>query len=88
MKGVRFSRFGGPEVLEIVDLPDPHPGPGVGDLSVVIEISSTLLTRRVRRGIAQRVGCFGAARAGVSFCQRPSGAMSLSACLGPQVPGL
>src|ERR671936_921775 len=28
MKGVRFNQFGGPEVLEIVDLPDPHPGPG------------------------------------------------------------
>jgi NADPH:quinone reductase-like Zn-dependent oxidoreductase len=28
MKAVSFSRFGGPEVLEIVDLPDPHPGPG------------------------------------------------------------
>ncbi|MFI5756775.1 NADP-dependent oxidoreductase [Streptomyces sp. NPDC051569] len=28
MKAVRFSRFGGPEVLKIVDLPDPHPGPG------------------------------------------------------------
>lgn len=28
MKGVQFSRFGGPEVLEIVDLPDPHPGVG------------------------------------------------------------
>lgn len=28
MKAVRFSRFGGPEVLEMVDLPDPHPGPG------------------------------------------------------------
>jgi NADPH:quinone reductase-like Zn-dependent oxidoreductase len=28
LKAVRFSRFGGPEVLEIVDLPDPHPGPG------------------------------------------------------------
>ena len=28
MKAVRFSRFGGPEVLEIVDLPDPHPGLG------------------------------------------------------------
>ncbi len=28
MKAVRFSRFGGPEVLEVVDLPDPHPGPG------------------------------------------------------------
>jgi NADPH:quinone reductase-like Zn-dependent oxidoreductase len=23
-----FRRFGGPEVLEIVELPDPHPGPG------------------------------------------------------------
>lgn len=28
MKVARFSRFGGPEVLELVDLPDPHPGPG------------------------------------------------------------
>lgn len=28
MKAVRFARFGGPEVLEIVDLPDPHPAPG------------------------------------------------------------
>jgi NADPH:quinone reductase-like Zn-dependent oxidoreductase len=28
MKAVRFDEFGGPEVLEIVDLPDPHPGPG------------------------------------------------------------
>jgi NADPH:quinone reductase-like Zn-dependent oxidoreductase len=28
VKAVGFSRFGGPEVLEIVDLPDPHPGPG------------------------------------------------------------
>src|SRR5919201_2581207 len=28
MKAVRFNQFGGPEVLEIVDLPDPHPDPG------------------------------------------------------------
>src|SRR6201992_1098240 len=28
MKAVRFSQFGGPEVLEIAALPDPHPGPG------------------------------------------------------------
>ena len=28
MKAARFSRFGGPEVLELVDLPDPHAGPG------------------------------------------------------------
>ena len=26
MKAVQFARFGGPEVLDIVDLPDPHPG--------------------------------------------------------------
>src|ERR1700742_2275258 len=28
MRAARFSRFGDPDVLEIVDLPDPHPGPG------------------------------------------------------------
>jgi NADPH:quinone reductase-like Zn-dependent oxidoreductase len=28
MRAARFSRFGGPEVLEIAELPDPHPGPG------------------------------------------------------------
>ena len=28
MRAARFSQFGGPEVLEIVDLPEPHPGPG------------------------------------------------------------
>src|ERR1700739_87803 len=28
MKAIQFSRFGGPEVLELVELKDPHPGPG------------------------------------------------------------
>lgn len=28
MKAVRFHRFGGPEVLELMELPDPRPGPG------------------------------------------------------------
>jgi NADPH:quinone reductase-like Zn-dependent oxidoreductase len=28
MQAARFSRFGGPEVLEIAAVPDPHPGPG------------------------------------------------------------
>ncbi|MFG1645956.1 NADP-dependent oxidoreductase [Amycolatopsis sp. NPDC049252] len=28
MKAVQFKQYGGPEVLQIVDLPDPHPGPG------------------------------------------------------------
>lgn len=28
MKAARFSRFGGPEVLEVVEVPEPHAGPG------------------------------------------------------------
>jgi NADPH:quinone reductase-like Zn-dependent oxidoreductase len=28
MKAVSYSQFGGPEVLQVVDLPDPHAGPG------------------------------------------------------------
>jgi NADPH:quinone reductase-like Zn-dependent oxidoreductase len=28
MKAVQYNEFGGPEVLKIVELPDPHPGPG------------------------------------------------------------
>lgn len=28
MKAIRFERTGGPEVLEVVDLPTPEPGPG------------------------------------------------------------
>ena len=28
MRAVQYSRFGGPEVLEVVEAPDPHPGPG------------------------------------------------------------
>jgi NADPH:quinone reductase-like Zn-dependent oxidoreductase len=28
MRAIQFRRFGGAEVLELVDVPDPHPGPG------------------------------------------------------------
>jgi NADPH:quinone reductase-like Zn-dependent oxidoreductase len=28
MKAIQYTRFGGPEVLEVAELPDPHPGPG------------------------------------------------------------
>ncbi|TKJ30279.1 NADPH:quinone oxidoreductase family protein [Blastococcus sp. CCUG 61487] len=36
MRAVQITRFGGPEVLDIVDLPDPVPGPG----QQVYEVSS------------------------------------------------
>jgi NADPH:quinone reductase-like Zn-dependent oxidoreductase len=29
MRGIQITRFGGPEVLETVDLPDPQPAPGM-----------------------------------------------------------
>jgi NADPH:quinone reductase-like Zn-dependent oxidoreductase len=35
MKGIRIRRFGGPECLEIVDLPEPTPGPG--ELRIAVE---------------------------------------------------
>jgi NADPH:quinone reductase-like Zn-dependent oxidoreductase len=28
MRAVQITRFGGPEALDLVDLPDPVPGPG------------------------------------------------------------
>jgi len=28
MKAVQFSQYGGPEVLELIDVPEPHPAPG------------------------------------------------------------
>lgn len=28
MKAIQYSRFGGPDVLELVELPEPHPAPG------------------------------------------------------------
>ncbi|TKJ30285.1 Zn-dependent oxidoreductase [Blastococcus sp. CCUG 61487] len=36
MRAVQITRFGGPEVLDVVDVPDPVPGPG----QQVYEVSS------------------------------------------------
>jgi NADPH:quinone reductase-like Zn-dependent oxidoreductase len=50
MKAIRVPRHGGPEVLEIADLPDPRPGPG----EVVVEIRAAgvnHLDTWVRRGM-------------------------------------
>jgi NADPH:quinone reductase-like Zn-dependent oxidoreductase len=42
MKAIQFSRFGGPEVLELVDLPEPHAGPGQIRIAVrAVGISAT-----------------------------------------------
>ncbi len=37
MRAVQIDEFGGPEVLQLVDLPKPEPGPG----EVLIEVSRT-----------------------------------------------
>ena len=49
MKAAQFSRFGGPEVLEIVDLPDPHPGPG--QVRIVVHAAGINATEwKLRKG--------------------------------------
>jgi NADPH2:quinone reductase len=35
MKAIRIERFGGPEVMELAELPDPEPGPG----EVVVDVT-------------------------------------------------
>lgn len=50
MKAARFSQFGGPEVLEIVDLPDPHAGPG--QVRIVVHAAGINATElKLRRGL-------------------------------------
>jgi len=50
MRAAQFSRFGGPEVLEIVDLPEPHPGPG--QIRVVVHAAGVNATEwKLRRGL-------------------------------------
>ena len=50
MKAAQFSRFGGPEVLEIVDLPDPHPGPG--QVRIVVQAAGINATEwKLRKGL-------------------------------------
>ena len=41
MRAVIVSEPGGPEVLEVVDLPDPTPAPG----EVVVDVVSTAVNR-------------------------------------------
>jgi NADPH:quinone reductase-like Zn-dependent oxidoreductase len=48
MKAAQFSRFGGPEVLEIVELPDPQAGPGEIRIAVRAPASTRATGRNVR----------------------------------------
>ena len=43
MRAVQITRFGGPEVLDVVDLPDPVPGDGeqLYDVSAAINYADT-----------------------------------------------
>ncbi|HEY4019280.1 MAG TPA: NADP-dependent oxidoreductase [Pseudonocardiaceae bacterium] len=49
MKAAQFSQFGGPEVLEIVDLPDPHPRQGQVRL-VVHAVGISASDSKIRSG--------------------------------------
>jgi NADPH:quinone reductase-like Zn-dependent oxidoreductase len=50
MRAARFSEFGGPEVLDIVELPDPHAGPG--QVRVVVHAAGINATEwKLRRGL-------------------------------------
>ncbi len=50
MKAAQFSRFGGPEVLEIAEVPDPHPGPG--QVRIVVHAAGISATDpKLRKGL-------------------------------------
>src|SRR4051812_30804990 len=53
MKAVVITRFGGPDVLEIQDVPKPEPGPE----EIVIHVRSTALNRA---DLLQRAGRYAA----------------------------
>lgn len=47
MKAALFRRFGGPEVLEIAELPEPHPGPG--EIRVAVRAAGVSLSDGSKR---------------------------------------
>jgi NADPH:quinone reductase-like Zn-dependent oxidoreductase len=50
VKGIQYSEFGGPEVLELVELPDPHPAPG--QIRVAVRaVAVNPVDWKVRRGL-------------------------------------
>jgi hypothetical protein len=56
MKAIGLTEFGGPEVLEIVDLPEPEPGPGELRIRVhAVGVNPTNITFRTGGRAAQLV---------------------------------
>ena len=53
-KAIEFERYGGPEVLELVDVPDPQAGPGQVRLSVRAA-GVNPIESKVRRGVMAQV---------------------------------
>jgi NADPH:quinone reductase len=48
VRAVRITRHGGPEVLEVAELPDPEPGPG--EVAIDVHISGINFADTARRG--------------------------------------
>jgi NADPH:quinone reductase-like Zn-dependent oxidoreductase len=55
MKAIRFSRFGGPEVLDVVDVPEPQPGAGLA-LVRVHAVSVNPADWKLRAGLLPQFG--------------------------------
>jgi NADPH:quinone reductase-like Zn-dependent oxidoreductase len=54
MKAIGLMEFGGPEVLQVVDLPEPQPGPGEVRISVqAVAVNPTDITFRAGGRAAQ-----------------------------------
>ena len=61
MRAVTFSRFGGPEVLEVSELPAPEPGPGEVRIRVAAAtVNPTDITFRAGRQTAAQLKELGA----------------------------
>ncbi|TNC38648.1 zinc-binding dehydrogenase [Mumia zhuanghuii] len=67
MRAVQVSRWGGPEVLEVVDLPVPEPGPG--ELRVAVTVADVIFLDTLLRGGA-------GAEWGIALPYVPGGALA------------
>ncbi len=57
MKAIGLTQFGGPEVLQVIDLPEPQPGPGEVRIRVhAVAVNPTDLTFRAGGRAAQLAG--------------------------------